>query len=72
VIVGLYYQKWGRGDNGHVLLANSHVAFLYTHLVLACKFMMLLAHHIVKGYESIYQLPNEALQVIKSKVDRSS
>jgi hypothetical protein len=48
VIVGLYYQKWGHGDNGYVFLANSHVAFLYTHLVLTCKFMMLLAHHKVK------------------------
>jgi hypothetical protein len=51
---------------------NSHVAFVYTHLVLACKFVMLPAHHRVKGDEPVYQLLDEASQVIKSRLDDNS
>jgi len=71
VIIGLYYQKWGIDDNGYEFLTNSQMAFFYTHLVLACKFMMLLVHDKMKGSEPIYQLPNEVLQLIKSKIDGS-
>ncbi len=72
VIVGIYYQKWGCGDNGYVFLGNSQLAFVYTHLVIAWKFAMLLAHHRVKGDELVYQIANEALQVIKSRLDVAS
>jgi hypothetical protein len=33
---------------------------------------MLLAHHRVKGDELVYQIANEALQVIKSRLDVAS
>jgi hypothetical protein len=55
-----------------IIGGNSHVAFVYTHLVLACKFVMLPTHHRVKGDEPIYQLPDEAFQVIKSRLDDNS
>jgi hypothetical protein len=51
---------------------NSQVAFVYIHLVLACKFVMLPAHHRLKGDEPFYQLPNEAFEVIKSRLDDNS
>jgi hypothetical protein len=53
-------------------LTNSQVAFLYTHLVLARKFMMLPAHHKMKGSELVYQLLDVALQVIKFRIDGNS
>jgi hypothetical protein len=55
VITSIYYQKWGCGEiSGYVFLANSQLAFVYTHLVLACKFVMLPAHHKVKGDSPVY------------------
>lgn len=72
VIIGFYYQKWGCGDNDYVLLGNSKLAFVYTHLVITCKFAMLPAHHRVKGDELVCQITNEALQVIKFKLDVAS
>ncbi len=48
------------------------MAFVYTHLVLACKFVMLPVHHRMKGDEPIYQLLDEAFQVIKSRLDDNS
>jgi hypothetical protein len=73
VIASIYYQKWGHSENdGYVFLANSQLAFVDTYLVLTCKFVMLLAYHKVKGDEPVYQLPNEALQVIKSKLENST
>lgn len=72
VISKLYYQKWGCNDNGYVYLCNSHVTFIYTYLVLACKFPLLPTHHQMKGDEVVYQLLEEALEVIKFQFDVSS
>ncbi len=55
-----------------MLLGNSQLGFFYTHLVIACKFAMLVVHHQVKGDEPIYQIVDAALQVVKSKVNVAS
>jgi hypothetical protein len=66
VIVGIYYHKWGHGEHNYVFLGYSQVAYIYVHLILACKFAMLPCHHRVKGDKLVYKLPNEVLHVIKS------
>jgi hypothetical protein len=57
------------GELSYVYLSNSQVAFIDVDLVLACKFLMLLACHRVKGGNVIYQLLEETLEIIKTSLE---
>jgi hypothetical protein len=67
-IAGHHYQKYGRGHNTYVLLADSPVAHIEAHLVRACKFPMVLAPHTVKCNTAVYKLTSDAEAVIKSSL----
>jgi hypothetical protein len=38
VVVGTYYQKWGRGETSYVFLLNSPIVFLHVSHVRSVKF----------------------------------
>lgn len=66
VIGGTYYQKWGISSKSFVYLAESRTTYVDAHLVRMCKFPLPPAHHRVKGDDSIYQLSDDTLALIKS------
>ncbi len=49
MVVGKYYQKWGDSNLSYVLLTDSHVAYMYAHLVKVIKFLMPPKSHWVFG-----------------------
>ncbi len=66
VVVGKYYKKWGNSYSTYVLLRDSHVVYLYSHLVMAMKFLMPPKNHRAFGNDSLYELPNDATTRIQS------
>jgi hypothetical protein len=40
VVIGKYYQKWGNSNSSYVLLKDSIVVYLYSHLVKFVKLLM--------------------------------
>jgi len=40
IVVGKYYKKWGNSYSSYVLLKDSSVVYLYSHLMKVVKFLM--------------------------------
>ncbi len=40
VVVGFYYHKWGNNHSSYVFLKDSHIVYVYSHLMRAVKFLM--------------------------------
>jgi hypothetical protein len=66
VIIGKYYQKWGTSYSTYVLLKDSHVVFLYSHLVQERRFLMIPKDYCVQGNDLVYEFPNDATIGLKS------
>jgi hypothetical protein len=66
VVVGKYCEKWGNSYSTYVLLKDSHVVYLYSHLVRVVKFLMRLKNHSVFGNDSLYELLSDATTGIQS------
>jgi hypothetical protein len=64
VITSFYYKKWGSIDSSYVLLKDSHVVYVYSHLVHVTKFLMPPSSHQDNGNDVVYELPNDILQGI--------
>lgn len=64
VLGGAYYKKSGRGSNTYVFLDKAVTAHVDAHLVRACKFPMVLAHHRVKGGDPVYKLQSKIEEAI--------
>jgi hypothetical protein len=52
-------KKWGNYDGTYVLLKNSNVVFMYSHMVQATKFFMTLKNYRVQGNDFVYELPKD-------------
>ncbi len=61
VVVSLYYQKWGTNEHSYVLLKDSHLTYLHSHLVCAIKFLMPPKDYRMSGNSSMYELNDDAL-----------
>jgi hypothetical protein len=68
IVVGTYYQKWGTRESSYVLLRNSHIVYLYSHLVRVVKFMMTFKQHCVNGIDVVLELHEDALQGIQHTI----
>jgi hypothetical protein len=64
VITCFYYQKWGSVDSSYVLSKDSHVVYVYSHLVHVMKFLMPPSSHQDSRNDVVYELPNDILQDI--------
>jgi hypothetical protein len=64
VITSFYYKKWGSVVSSYVLLKDSRVAYVYSHLVHVGKFLMPPNSHQDSGNDVVYELPNDILQGI--------
>jgi hypothetical protein len=53
VVVGKYYKKWGNSYSTYVLLKDSHLVYLYSHLVKPMKFLIPPKNHRAFGNEFI-------------------
>jgi hypothetical protein len=62
VLEGIYYKRQGLSQNSFVLLRETGVARLHSHLVIASKFAMNLCRHKQKSHTSVYKLSMSALQ----------
>ncbi len=60
VVVKKYYRKWGDSKSSYVLLKDSHVVYMYVHLMRAIKFLMRPKNHWVFGNDIIFELPPDA------------
>ena len=69
VILGKYYQKYGRGRNSYIFLKDARPVYIDATLVLACKFSLLPATHRVKGGDPVYVLTNESIDVIRTSLE---
>lgn len=65
VVAGTYYQKYGRGSNTYVYLAESRLAHISAHLVKAIKFPMILQPHVLRGDTAVYKMSAETTDMIK-------
>jgi hypothetical protein len=65
VIEGMYYKRQGMSQNSFVLLRETGVACLYSHLVIASKFGMTMCRHKQKRKTSVYKLSKSALDHIR-------
>jgi len=68
VVVGLYYQKWVTNEHSYVLLKDSHLAYLHSHLVCVVKFLMSPKDYKVSGNSSVYELSDHTLTSIQSVI----
>jgi hypothetical protein len=57
VVANKYYQKWGNYGGTYVLLKDSRVVFMYSHLVRTTKFLMILKDYRVQGNDFVYEHP---------------
>jgi hypothetical protein len=60
VVVGKYYQNWGNSDSSYVLLKDSSVVYLYSHLVKVVKLLTPPKDYCVFGNDALFELPNDA------------
>ncbi len=68
VVAWLYYQKWGSSDPSYVLLKDSHVTYVYSHLVRVVKFLMPPKNHYVNGNDVVYELSKDVVQSINEVI----
>ncbi len=68
VVTCFYYHKWGNNDSSYVLLKDSHVVYVYSHLVRVVKFLMPPRNHWVSGNDIVYGLPKDILQGINEVI----
>jgi hypothetical protein len=68
IVVGTYYKKWGTSYSTYVLLKDSNVIFLYSHLVRATKFPMILKDYYIQENDLVCELPNDAIVVSRSRL----
>jgi hypothetical protein len=61
VVVGTYYQTWGRGETSYVFLQNFPIVFLLVSHVKSIKFPMLPSSHMVSCNDVVYMLLNYSL-----------
>ncbi len=61
MVVGKFYQKWGRSVNSDVLLRTSHNSYVHVSHVIAIQFPMLLVEHKVQGDDHVYLQPHHAI-----------
>ncbi len=66
VVARKYYKKWANSNSTYVVLKDSHVVYLYSHLISVMKFLMPPKNHCVFGNESLYELPSDAIIGIRS------
>jgi hypothetical protein len=60
IVVGKYYKKWGNSYSSYVLLKDSSVVYLYSHLMKVVKFLMPPKDYYVFGNDALFELPNDA------------
>ncbi len=65
VFVGKYYKKWGNSYSSYVLLKDSNVVHMYSHLVRAMKILMPMKEYCVSGNDSLFKLPSDAIVGIR-------
>jgi hypothetical protein len=65
-VVGKYYKKWGNYYSTYVLLKDSHVVFLYSHLVRVTKILVVPKDYCVQGNDIVYELPDFVAFIIRS------
>lgn len=68
VVTCLYYHKWGYIDSSYVLLKDSHVVYVYSHLVRVMELLMPHRNHWVSGNDVVYELPKDILQGINEVI----
>jgi hypothetical protein len=68
VVASLYYQKWGTNEHSYVLLKDSHLAYLHSHLVCAFKFLMSPKDYRVSGNSLVYEFNDDTLIGIQSVI----
>jgi hypothetical protein len=68
VVVGKYYQKWGRSESSYVLLRSSNVAFIHVCHIRAIKFPMLPVDLRVQGNDLVYRFPEYAEDGIRQRI----
>ncbi len=68
VVVGKYYQKWKDSNSSYILFKDSHVEYMYVHLVKAIKFFMPPKNHRVFGNDAIFELPPNVVTSIHSAI----
>jgi hypothetical protein len=60
MVVRKYYQKWGDSNSSYDLLKDSHVVYMYVHLVRVIKFLMPPKNHWVFGNDIVFELSPDA------------
>jgi hypothetical protein len=68
VVASIYYHKWENNDSSYVLLKDSHVVYVYSHLVGVGKFLMPPKNHRVNGNDVVYELLEDILQGINEVI----
>jgi hypothetical protein len=61
IVVGKYYQKWGKSNSTYVLLKDSNVVYLYSHLMKVVNLLMPPKYYCVFGNDALFELPNDAI-----------
>ncbi len=69
VLVRKYYKKWGNSYSSYVLLKDSNVLYMYSHLVRVVKFLMPLKDYRVSSNDSLFELLSDAVARISSVID---
>ena len=68
VVYGNYYAKLPQCKNTYALLKEAPIAIIYADAILAIKFNMTQAKHKVKGYNTVYKVPQEVHEHILGEV----
>lgn len=64
VIRGVWYERLWPGSRSYILLKDSPLAFVYSHLIIASKFKMPPTTHSVRGCNATYELVHDVMNVI--------
>jgi hypothetical protein len=51
-----FYQKWGTSDYKFVMLKDSYLVFMHSHIMCVIKFLMSLKDYKVSGNDLVYEL----------------
>jgi hypothetical protein len=69
IVRGFWYQQLRPRNHSYTLYDDKHVAFVFSHLILASKKFMLPSLHVVEGNYATYELTNDVEEVILEALD---
>ena len=68
IICGNYYAKLAQCKNTYALLQDAPTTIIYDDAIIAIKFTMTQAKHKIKGYKTIYKVPQDVHEHILGEV----